>query len=190
MKKINLFKNCSARYFLSLGIVLAGCAGLSPMDKTYQPPNKNTALVVFASQRTTTPIYIEVCDNQRWERAATIGRGLVSSGKVVMDDRLDGASRPGNTPLSDTATILIPLNQDVKIRVRSNPEFISGSPIGYGVVESCEIPMVFKSEQEFSYKATWERTPQKCGLSLIKSFRNKESGVIEYKVVTEKTSCS
>lgn len=159
------------------------------MDKTYQPPSQNTALVVFAPQRTTTPIYIEVCDKQRWERAATIGHGLVSSGKVVMDDRLDGASRPGNIPLSNSATIFIPFDQDVKIRVRSNPELISGSAIGYGVVESCEIPLVFKSEQGFSYKATWERTPKKCELSLLKSFRNKEGEVVEGTVVAEKTSC-
>lgn len=189
MKKLKLFKNKLKYHLFFLGLALTGCAGLAPMDKTYQPPNQNTALVIFAPQRTTTPIYIEVCEKQKWERAATVGHGLVSVGKVVMDDRLDGASQPGNTPLPDTATILIPVDQEVKIRVRSNPKLISGSAIGYGIVESCEIPLVFRSVQGFHYNAIWERTQQKCGLSLLKSFRNNEGQVIEDKLVLEKTSC-
>jgi hypothetical protein len=189
MKNIKLFQNDSAHFFLPLVLVLTGCAGLAPMETTYHPPNPNNSLMVFAPQRTTTPIYVEVCEKQKWERAATIGHGLVSVGRVVMDERLDGASQPGTTPLSDTATILIPVDQEVKIRVRSNPELITGSAIGFGTVESCEIPLVFKSEQGVSYKTTWGRTPQKCGLSPLKSSRNNKGEMVEGIVATEKTSC-
>lgn len=149
-------------------LVLAGCAGAPLMQITYVAPGQGTLMTVVAPQRTTTPIYVDVCVRGTWEKAAVIGLGLVSAGAVIAADTTSFASNPGAKPLSDRAQILLPTNEEVRVRVRSNPELVSGGVITGGIAASCTVPVGFLTEPGVKYNSVWSRSAGGCSMTLTK----------------------
>jgi hypothetical protein len=139
------------------------------MEITYLPPERGTPMTIVAPHKTTTPIYVDVCVSGKWEKAAVLGRGLVSAGTVIAADSTSFASNPGAKPLPDHAEVLLPNKQEVKIRVRSNPELVSGGVVTGGIVASCTIPIAFTTESDTKYRSVWSRNAEGCSLSLTKA---------------------
>ena len=158
--------------------LVGGCSNLPPdsffrsdgwLATTYKTPmGPHAHLNVYAPDRTTTPLFVELCSEGQWKKAAVLGPGLVKIGGILFSDSKDVASNPKAVRLPNQSNIDIPVNQVVKFRIRSHKEFADGNILGLHTTSSCQVQLAITAKSEETYRATWYRHPGSCEVKTVK----------------------
>lgn len=159
--------------------LLTGCGDL-PKDSffrsdgwlatTYDEPAGDRAqLVVEAPERTSTPLFVELCSNGKWEKAAVLAPGWMRiGGSLFSDKKTDLAQNPNAVRLPDRADIRVSTDRIVKFRVRTQPELVSGGYPGPWTTSSCTVTVSLVAKKDEKYLGTWHLYEKDCEIDLVR----------------------
>jgi hypothetical protein len=179
MKRQSLIARSISLTLLACGVIAIGGWSQSAADSFFKregwlaityvaPVGEHAQLKVNAPDRTSTPLFVEVCSAGKWKKAALLGPGLLRAGGVVYADDLGVRPNPKAIPLPDHDQFEIPAGGITKFRIRSHNELVSGSVLGPHTISSCTVPIVIEPRSGEAYSVTWYRHSDSCDVRLFR----------------------